>query len=249
MLVTGNNRLDRSKSNQYTLSIRINSGGFCFFVCDSATREIMYQSDLSISGSSASSELQRFIDTNDFLRYDFSSVVVDIDTPDSFFVPKVYFEEDSLEQEALFILGEKVNRSLPLFTYLDHAELYVVFMLDKEIWNLLCHNLIKPIFRSSVESDYNTVIGRLNDGDEKQSFLFFRDDYITWISVEAGKITLINNFRVSSMEDVVYFAVHISEQISFDRTEDILFLTNFTQTSENQVQSNLSKFFNKIESL
>ncbi|MFV0396553.1 MAG: DUF3822 family protein [Bacteroidales bacterium] len=249
MLVTGNNRLDRSKSNQYTLSIRINSGGFCFFVCDSVTKEVMYQSNFLISGSSASLDLQRFFDTNDFLRYDFSSVVVDINTPDCFFVPKVYFEEDSLEQEALFVLGEKVKRSLPLFTYLDHAELYVVFMFDKEMWDLLCHNLAKPIFRSSVESDYNTVIGRLKDGDDKQSFLFFRDDYITWISVEAGKITLINSFRVTSIEDVVYFAVHISEQISFDRTEDTLYLTNLTHTSVNQVQSNLSKFFNKIESL
>lgn len=249
MLVTGNNRLDRSKSNQYTLSIRIYSGGFCFFVCDSATKEVMYQSDLSITGSSAPSELQRFIDTNDFLRYDFASVVVDVNTPDCFFVPKVYFEEDSLSKESLFILGEKVITSVPLYTLLDQAELYVVFMLDRKIWTLLCSNLVKPIFRSSVEIDFNVVVEPLKTGDEKKSLLFIRDEYITWISIESGKVLLIDNFRISSVEDVVYFSVHISEQILFDRTEEMLFLSNLSQTSVNHIQNHLSKFFNRIELL
>lgn len=249
MLVTGNNRFDRSKSNQYTLSIRINSGGFCFYVCHSVTKEMMYQSDLPITGSSAAIELQKFIDTNDFLRYDFASVVVDVETPDCFFVPKVYFEEDSLERESLFILGEKVKASVPLYNLLDHSELFVVFMLNREVWTLLCNNLIKPTFRSSVESDCNRMLGHPNKEYKKQSFLLTRDEYITWISVNSGKILLINNFRVTSVEDVIYFAVHISEQISFDRNEDELFLSNCSHTSFNQIRSHLSKFFSKVELL
>ena len=228
MQETGNNKIDFSKSEQYTLSIRLSTDGFSFSIYNP-----IHESSLSFfeketnASLSLTANLKQFFRETEFLTLPYRRVNILMADKRFTHVPTDFFEEE--QAGILFYHNHSPKENeIVLHNVLSRSNVTVIFGMDRSAYLFL-------------KEQYPEA--RL--GNSKKMYVSLRKNAMDLFCYERGHLLLANSFECEQTADRIYYLLYIWKQLGFDQERDELHLTGILADKENLV-TELRKFILQV---
>ena len=226
--------VDFSKSEQYTLSIRINTDGFSFSIYNPLSENPYTFFDLAIDRKlSLIANLKKLISEHPFLSQLYRKVNIVIAETKIVVQPQHLFTED-LAQE-LYFYGQKLisTNTKVCYNELDRNNLVVLFGLNKNL-----HHFIQEHFRSpQIYAQHSPLIAyfskKSHEGNTNKMFVYIETEGISIYCFKKGRLLLTNAFNATEISNQVYYILYIWKQLNFSqKSDELIFLGNLKQKEE-----------------
>lgn len=218
-------RIDFTKSEQYTLSIRLSADGFSFSIYNPLTDNdfcfVVYPVNASYS---MAANLKEMLTETDALKYPYKRINILYDTPRFTPVPLELFEDEQMD--TLFYHNfPKENNEIVLCNILGKSNVVILFAIDKHVHQLLAEHFPNARFFSAVSplTEYFAQKSRL--GNSRKVYAHLRERLLEVFCYDKGKLLLINSFPCKQTADRVYYLLYIWQQLTYNQERDELHLT------------------------
>lgn len=236
MQETGNNKIDFSKSEQYTLSIRLSTDGFSFSIYNPIHDSTLsfFEKEINISLSLTANLKQVFRET-DFLALPFKRVNILMANKRFTHVPLEFFDKEQAEMLFYYNHPRKENETV-LHNILSRNNTVVIFGMDKSAFHFLKEEFPAARFYSQASplSEYFSTKSRL--GNSKKMYVSLRKNGTDLFCYERGHLLLANSLECEQTADRIYYLLYIWKQLNFDQERDELHLTGVLADKENLVK-------------
>ncbi|WP_455587398.1 DUF3822 family protein [Bacteroides sp.] len=236
MLETGNNNIDFSKSEQYTLSIRLSTDGFSFSIYNPIHESSLSFFEKEITPSlSLTANLKEVFRETDFLTLSYKRINILMADKRFTHVPLDFFEEAAAEMLFYHNHSKKENE-IVLYNVLSRNNAAVIFGMDKSAHLFLKEQFPEAQFYSQASpiSEYFSTKSRL--GNSKKMYVSLRKNTIDLFCYERGHLLLANSFECEQTADRVYYLLYTWKQLNFNQERDELHLTGILADKENLVK-------------
>ena len=194
---TGNNKIDYSKSEQYTLSIRLSTDGFSFSIYNP-----IYESSLSFfekeinPSLSLTANLKQVFRETELLTLPYKRINILMASNRFTPVPSELFDDEQTETLFYHNHPKKENETV-LYNVLPRNNITIIFGMDKSAYSFLKEQYPEARFYSQASplSEYFSTKSRL--GNSKKMYVSLRKDAIDLFCYERGHLLLVNSFAVS----------------------------------------------------
>lgn len=234
-----------TNTEQYTLSIRLNTDGFSFSIYNpmrsSSLSVIEKDVDVSLS---LTANLKKVFKESDFLIQNYKRINVMTVGKRFTIVPLELF--DSEQAELLFYHNhQKRENEIILYNIPKKSNVVVVFGMSKSAYTFLCQQYPKVRFysQSGPLIEYFSIKSRL--GNNLKMYASLRQDAVDLYCFERGKLLLVNSFECVHTDDRIYYLLYTWKQLGFDQERDELHLAGLLTDKENLVQK-LKKFISQV---
>lgn len=238
-------KIDFSKSQQYSLSIRMSTDGFYFSIYNPTENHSLYyfpkalQENLSLAVNT-----KKILQETEALHFPYKKVNVSLVTSRFTFIPFELFEE---EQAELYFYHNHIRKENEIILYhlLRKANIIVVFSINKTVFQY-----VKEQFP---EADFFPHIGPLIEhfepksrlGNSKKAYLHLRPHAIDILCFERGKLLFCNSFLCEETEDQVYYLLYVWKQLNFNQEKDELHLAG-TFLNKEELVNTLKKYIRQV---
>lgn len=217
--------LDFSKSEHYTLSIRLSTDGFSFSVFNPLNdggcllREQAVDESLSMTAN-----LKRVFRETEWLNRPFRRVNVLASGKRYALVPLELFEDEQAE----FIFSHnhlRKDNEQVLYNVLHKNDVVVLFGIDKSACNFLrgqYPDRVKFFAQVAPLVEYFSVRSRL--GNSRKLYAHLRREAIDLFAYERGRLLLANSFDCRETADRLYYLLYVWKQLGFEQERDELHL-------------------------
>ena len=245
MQETGNNKIDFSKSEQYTLSIRLSTDGFSFSIYNP-----LHESSLSFfeketnASLSLTANLKQIFRETEFLTLPYRRVNILMADKRFTHVPTDFFEEE--QAGILFYHNHSPKENeIVLHNVLSRSNVTVIFGMDRSAYLFLKEQYPEARFYSQASplNEYFSTKSRL--GNSKKMYVSLRKNAMDLFCYERGHLLLANSFECGQTADRIYYLLYIWKQLGFDQERDELHLTGILADKENLV-TELRKFILQV---
>ncbi|NDW13616.1 DUF3822 family protein [Bacteroides sp. 214] len=237
------NRIDFSKSEQYTLSIRLATDGFSFSVYDPITDSIFFTTKEVDPLISFTANLKRQYKENDFLIHRFKRTNVLLINKRYTFVPLELFEEE--QAEVLFYYNHpRHENEIVLYNVLKKNNIVVLFGVDKSVHTLLSERFESVKYYSQTSSLIEHFAAKSRLGNSKKMYAYMREEMLELYCFERGTLLLANSFICKKNSDRLYYLLYVWKQLQMDQERDELHLAGFFE-EKNAFMNELKKFVKK----
>ena len=245
MQETGNNKIDFSKSEQYTLSIRLSTDGFSFSIYNP-----IHESSLSFfeketnASLSLTANLKQFFRETEFLTLPYRRVNILRAYKRFTHVATDFFEEE--QAGILFYHNHSPKENeIVLHNVLSRSNVTVIFGMDRSSYLFLKEQYPEARFYSQASplNEYFSTKSRL--GNSKKMYVSLRKNAMDLFCYERGHLLLANSFECEQTADRIYYLLYIWKQLGFDQERDELHLTGILADKENLV-TELRKFILQV---
>ena len=237
--------IDFTKSQQYTLSIRLSTDGFSFSIYnpihDNSLSTIEKETDTSLS---LTANLKATFRESDFLNHSYKRVNIMMADKRFTIVPLELFEEE--QAELLFYHNhQKRENETVICNILKKNNVAIIFGMDKSAHTFLSEQYPEAHFysQSTPLIDYFSVKSRL--GNSKKMYVSIRREAIDIYCFERGHMLLTNSFECKHTEDRIYYLLYVWKQLEFNQERDELHLTG-TLPDKETLMSELKKFILQV---
>lgn len=238
---------DFSKSEQYTLSIRLSTDGFSFSITDESATEIIFHTWKTNETLSLNANLkQAFLDL-EWLKRPFKRVNVIMASKRFTLVPLEYFEDELTETFFYHNLPEKENETVK-YNILHRSNVVVLFGMDKSARNYLREQYDNLKFYSQVTPFMEHVTTLNRTAHNSKIYIHLRNKALDTLAYQGSKLLLANSFDCRNISDYLYYILYLWKQLSFDQEKDELCLTGSVAGKE-QLVAELKKFIEKVSYL
>lgn len=239
---------DFSKSEQYTLSIRLGTDGFSFSITDSpSARELTLHTWKTNETLSLNANLKQAFLELEWLKKPFRRVNVIAASKRFTLVPLEYFEDELAETFFYHNQPDKENETV-LYNILHRSSAVVLFGMDKSACNYLREQYNNLKFYSQV-TPFMEYITTLNQtGLRHRLYINLRNKAIDTFAYQGTKLLLANSFDCRNLSDFLYYILYLWKQLSFNQETDELYLTGSIAGKE-QLTSELKKFIGKVSDM
>lgn len=233
---TGNNKIDFSKSEQYTLSIRLSTDGFSFSIYNP-----IYESSLSFfekeitPSLSLAANLKQVFCATDLLALPYKRVNILMATNRFTAVPSELFDNE--QTEILFYHNHpKRENETVLYNVLSRNNIVIIFGIDKSAYQFLKDQYPEARFYSQASplNEYFSTKSRL--GNSKKMYVSLRKNAIDLFCYERGHLLLINSFECRRTSDRIYYLLYTWKQLDFNQERDELHLTGILADKETLIK-------------
>ncbi len=218
-------RIDFTKSEQYTLSIRLSADGFSFSIYNPLTDNDFCFVAYPVNASySMAANLKEMLAETDALKYPYKRINVLYDTPRFTPVPLELFEDEQMD--TLFYHNfPKESNEIVLCNILGKSNVVILFAIDKHVHQLLAEHFPNARFFSAVSplTEYFAQKSRL--GNSRKVYAHSRERLLEVFCYDKGKLLLINSFPCKQTADRVYYLLYIWQQLTYNQERDELHLT------------------------
>lgn len=218
-------RIDFTKSEQYTLSIRLSADGFSFSIYNPLTDNDFCFVPYSINASySMTANLKEMLVRQAALKHPYKRINILYDSPRFTTVPLELFEDEQMD--ALFYHNfTKENSETVLCNVLSKSNVVILFAIDKHAHQLLTEHFPSARFFSSASplTEYFAQKSRL--GNSRKLYANIRKHTLEVFCYDRGKLLLANSFPCSQTADRVYFLLYVWQQLGYSQERDELHLT------------------------
>lgn len=232
--------LDFSKSNQYTLSIRLSADGFSFYVYNPIDEETSINLFKNVDRKkSLVSNIHAAFQSIDFIGHRFKKANVSVQSDKVMVIPSAYFS--SVEAEKSFNTLFSTTDGVVKYDLLSNLPIAVVYDIDPAVVEAVSEyvqdcNIMSDV---SVQIEHFSVKSRF--GKNKRMNVVIFEDYINILCFENGKLNFFNNFRCNNNNDRLYFIMYVWKQLSYIQEKDeINILDNFSK--DNELIETIKKF-------
>lgn len=238
---------DFSKSEQYTLSIRLSTDGFSFYIADASYSELVFHTWKTNETLSLNANLKQAFQELTWLKRTYRQVNIIMASERITFVPLEYFEDELAETYFYHNQTNKENEII-LYNILHRSNVVVLFGMDKSARNYLHEQYNNLQFYSQVTPVMEYISLQNRPGLTHRLYVNLRGKAIDAFAYQGTKLLLANSFSCRNLSDFLYYILYLWKQLSFDQETDELFVTG-SITGKEQLISELKKFIGKVSDL
>lgn len=237
--------IDFSKSEQYTLSIRLSADGFSFSVFNPLGEGELAFFDRKVEESlSLTANLKQTFRELEWLSHPYRRVNVLMASKRFTLVPLEFFEDE--QAELLFYHNHpKRDNETVQYNILRKNNAVVLFGMDKSARSFLREQYpdIKFYAQASAFIEHFSSKSRL--GNCRKMYAHLRKDAADLYCYDRNRLLLANSFECKQTPDRVYYLLYIWKQLGFEQMRDELHLTG-DLTDKEALLSELRKFIRQV---
>lgn len=237
--------IDFSKSEQYTLSIRLSTDGFSFSVFNPLGEGELFFSDRQVEESlSLTANLKQTFREVEWLGHSYRRVNVLMAGKRFTLVPLEFFEDE--QAEILFYHNHsKRENEIVLYNILRKNNVVVLFSIDKSARSFLTEQYPEAKFYAQASSliEYFSAKSRL--GNSRKMYAHLRQSAVDLYCYDRTRLLLANSFECRQTPDRVYYLLYIWKQLGFEQERDELHLTGDLSDKE-VLLGELRKFIRQV---
>lgn len=232
--------LDFSKSNQYTLSIRLSADGFSFYVYNPIDEETSINLFKKVDRKkSLVSNIHAAFQSIDFIGHTFKKVNVSVQSDKVMVIPSTDFSFVEAER-AFHSLFSNIAGILK-YDLLHNLPLAVVYDIDTAVIDAVSQYVSDCNIMSDVAVQIEHFSVKSRFGNNKKMYVVVSEEYINVLCFERGRLNFFNTFRCNNNNDRVYFVMYVWKQLLYVQDKDELHLAG--NCSEKQELIELIKGF------
>ena len=240
--------IDFTKSEQYTLSIRLSADGFSFSIHPPQKEAEVFFSSYPVNVSySMTANLKKMIQTAKELKYTYGQINILIDTQRFTPIPFDLFEDEQTEQ--LFYQNfQRMDNETVLCNILGKSNIALIFGMDKHTHQLIHESFPHArIFAcASPLTEYFTYQSK--GSNNRRLYVLFHPNRMEVFALDKGKLLLINSFNSKQNSDHIYYLLYVWQQLGYSQEKDQLFLIGDIE-SKDTLMAELKRFLRQVEFL
>lgn len=237
--------MDFSKSEQYTLSIRLSTDGFSFSIfnplADGAPSLYEREVDDSLS---LTANLKQTIREVEWLSAPFRRVNVLMANKRFTFIPLEFFEDE--QTETIFYHNHpKQENELVQYNILHKNNIVVLFGMDKSANSLLREQYANIRFYAQASPFIEYFAAKSRLGNSRKMYVHLRKEAIDVYTYERGRLTFANAFACKEANDRIYYILYLWKQLGMEQERDELHFTGDLSDKE-LLLPELRKFIRQV---
>ena len=240
--------IDFTKSEQYTLSIRLSGDGFSFSIHSSQKEADCFFSSYPVNVSySMTANIKKMIQVTEELQYTYGQTNILIDTQRFTPVPFDIFEDEHTE-ELFYQNFQQIDNETVLCNILGKSNIALLFGMDKHAHQLLCEQFPHArIFAcTSPLTEYFSQHSKANN--HRSLYVLFHPSRMEVFALDKGKLLLINSFNCKQTSDYIYYLLYVWQQLGYSQEKDSLYLTGEVEAKDSLL-AELKRFLRQVDFL
>ncbi|MCD8182896.1 MAG: DUF3822 family protein [Bacteroides sp.] len=236
---------DFSKSEQYTLSIRLSTDGFSFSVFNpQADGQLSYYDHEVDESLSLTANLKRIFREVEWLNRPFRRVNVLMANKRFTFIPLEFFEDE--QAEIVFYHNHpKQENELVQYNILQKNNIVVLFGMDKSVCAFLREQYSGIRFFAQCSPFIEFFATKSRVGNNRKMYVHLRNEAIDIYAYEHGRLLLANSIACKETGDRIYYILYIWKQLGMEQENDELHLTGEVSGKE-LLQPELERFIRQV---
>lgn len=237
--------IDFTKSEQYTLSIRLSADGFSFSVHSPQQADGYFFESYPINTSySLTANIKGMLTSTPALKHPYAQVNILIDTPRFTAIPFELFEDEQTE-DLFYHNFPKNNHETILCNILGKGNIALLFGMDKYAHQLLNENFPQARIFACISPLIEHFVHKNHEDNRHQLFAHFKKNAFEIFAFDKGKLLLVNTFNCQQISDQVYYLLYIWQQLGFSQEKDQLWISGHVEKEE-ELQTELNKFLRQV---
>ena len=237
--------IDFSKSEQYTLSIRLSADGFSFSVLNPLEGDAPWIENHPIDESlSLTANLKRTYREVEWLNLPYRRINVLSAGKRFTFIPLDFFEDEQTEQVFYHNHSPRDNEQV-LYNILHASNVVVLFGMDKTAYAFLQekHPQVRFYSHTTPLIEYFSSKSRL--GNTRKMYVNLRKETADVYCYERNRLLLANTYPCTVTADRIYYLLYIWKQLELDQERDELHLSGILEEKE-LLLSELRKYVRQV---
>lgn len=236
--------IDFSKSEQYTLSIRLSADGFSFSVFNPLGEGELSFFDRKVEESlSLTANLKQTFREIEWLKHPYRRVNILMADKRFTLVPLEFFEDE--QTETLFIITTRSGKRNCAIQHSAKNNAVVLFSMDKSARSFLCEQYPDVRFYSQASSFIEHFSSKSRLGNSRKMYVHLRKDAADLYCYDRNHLLLANSFECKQTADRIYYLLYIWKQLGFEQERDEMHLTGELSDKE-ALLSELRKFIRQV---
>ncbi len=239
-------KIDFSKSEHYTLSIRLSADGFSFTifnpVLDNSFTFIPLELDTNLPMAVGVRELMK----SELLQYAYKRVnVLQVGQRFTLLPSDFLVEEKQFDCFFDYNHQRKANETV-LCNELGKADMAVAFSMDHSVWLSLSERYPQARFYSHVSPVIEFFADKSRLGNNRKLYAYGRSSAVDIFCFERGRLLFANSFPSQQTADRAYYMLNVWKQLGYDSERDELHVAgNFSGKDEllNEIRQFVRRVF------
>jgi hypothetical protein len=237
--------IDFTKSEQYTLSIRLSADGFSFSVYHPQHEGEFFYASFPVDVSySMTANLKKMIQATEELKHCYAQTNILIGTTRFTPIPFDLFEDEHTEDFFYHNFPQKDNEAV-LCNILGKSNIALLFGIDKHTHQLLGEQFPKARIFANVSPLIEHFTQKSQEGNQRKLYAHFQPNQMNVFAFEKGKLLFMNTYHCKQAADQAYYLLNVWQQLGFSQENDQLFLVEKTENKE-ELLTELSKFLRNV---
>lgn len=237
--------IDFSKSEQYTLSIRLSTEGFSFSIFNPINdKSVSYISKEIEQSLSLAANVKVAIKELDFLHHPYKRINILLASKRFTLIPMEYFDDD-LAEAMFYHNHSKLDNELVLYNTLKKTNIAVAFSIDKSAYQQLSEKFPNAYFYSQATPLCEFFAAKSKFGNSQKMYAYIKNDTLDIFCFDRGRMLFANAFTCKQTQDRVYYLLYVWKQLNFNQERDELHLTGTLEEKE-MLTKELKRFLQQL---
>jgi hypothetical protein len=131
------------------------------------------------------------------------------------------------------------------YNVLRRSGVAIIFSIDKNIYQLLLDDFPRARFYASASTLIEFFGHKSLDGENSKLFAYLHEKEITLYAFNMGLMQCVNTFKVTTVEDSMYYILNFAKQLDFRQTDDDLYIVGDTG-KEQELANKMQNFLKNV---
>lgn len=236
--------LDFTKSEQYSLSIRLRPDGFSFYVTDPNQFSSCFEKHITLpEKGNYVEDLKKAIFDESYLLLSYRTVTVLTETWCYQLIPDDFFDRDTMDE--LYYTGRKASADRKLMVnQLRRNQYYLLFDMDADLFSFLTRTFginrvyahISPLLEYYLKKSKTS---------SSRMFIHLNSSGADISAYKQGVLQVAVNHRIEELNDYLFHILSVWETLGFDQENDELFICG-ENPHFNELNSLLKRYIHKV---
>lgn len=238
-------QIDFTKSNLYTLSVRLSTDEFAFSICNPTNdKAYTFTTKETKENLSMATNVKEVVKENEFFKHSYKRVNVMVETRRFTLIPFDLFE-DEMAETVFYHNHAKQDNEIILYNILKKANIVMIFAIDKSVYQQFLDLFTDTHFYCQASALVEYFSGRSKQGNSLKMFAYLHKNTVNVMCYERGRLLLINEFKCNETADIIYYLLYIWKQLDFNQERDELHLTG-TFNDKEALTTGLKRFVRQL---
>ncbi|MGL5319114.1 MAG: DUF3822 family protein [Bacteroidales bacterium] len=239
--------LDFTKSEQYSLSIRLRPDGFSFYVTNPNQFKMCFEKHILLPGTgNYVEEIKKAIFAESHLLLPYRNVTILMEVSGYQLVPDCFFDRDTVEE--LFYTGRiPLTDKKIMINHLRRNQYHLLFDMDADLFSFLTRTFginrvyahISPLLEYYCKKSRSTSSGM---------FVHVNDNGADISAYSDGKLQISVSHRIEELNDYLFHILSVWETLGFNQETDDLFICG-ENPHFNELNSLLKRYIHKVSKM
>ena len=222
--------VELTNSQQYTLSIRVTSGGFCFCVLDNVSRQFIFFKN-KIFDSLDMAQIEQLVNADPIFNYSYKKIIITYGGQSYSLMPCELFDADKATEILSFSqsqAGETVRHEQLLKTNIIN-----IFSIPENLLQFLTQRFPDASILHQSTALISDAIRQSQEQQAKQLHIDVHAGFFYATIVDNGKLILSNSFTYENTAEFAYFVLNLFSKFDLNQDETHLFFSgNINKTGD-----------------